>query len=347
MRKLLTARRRLCLLLLALILPLLPTTALASEPCERGGQVMERSVCDFDAFYGSPPRQLPQGWQPFIISGDLTYMQDVDTYWGPPALRMWNNGGTFKAGIWTQVRVTAGQGYRASIAWGGPNAPDHFGRQLGIDPTGGTDPNSPSVIWGPIHFGEGRFLNYPPGEGPNIDVKTRATSETMTVFFLVDHPSSTGDNLIFVDVIGLYIDESAPAFSTAVPTPAPVVQAAAVQPVVIPPTVAPLPTATPTETPLPTETPTPTVTPTATPSPTPTITPTWTPWPTATTESSPTNKTGETDDSVLRGGTAALVSVSQEVGRQGLLFFGLGGLGSALLLGGALIWLRKNARGER
>jgi hypothetical protein len=215
---------------------------------------MERSVCDFDAFYGSPPRQIPQGWQPFIIYGDLTYMQDVDTFFGPPSLRMWSNGGTFKAGISTQVRVTPGNGYRASIAWGGPNDPDNFGRQLGIDPTGGTDPNSPSVIWGPMHFGPGRFLNYPPGEGPNIDVKARAASDTVTVFFVVDHPRSTGDNLIYVDAIALYPDESAQGLPapvpTAVPAAAPVVQAAAVQQsVVVLPTATPFPTATPTETP--------------------------------------------------------------------------------------------------
>ncbi|HRJ44613.1 MAG TPA: hypothetical protein PL105_22145, partial [Caldilineaceae bacterium] len=210
-------------LLCALLLALLPSTLLASEPCEKDGQVIARDVCDFDTFYGSPPRQLPNGWQPFIISGDLAYMQDVDTFWGVPSLRMWSNGGTFKAGIWTQVRVTPGNGYRASIAWGAPNDPGSFGRQLGIDPTGGTDPNSPSVIWGPIHFGDGRLLNYPPGQGPNIDVKARAAGETVTVFFLVDHPHSTGDNLIFVDAIGLYPDESAPGLiPTATPVPAPI-----------------------------------------------------------------------------------------------------------------------------
>lgn len=333
-------------ILCALLIGLLPGTALASEPCEKDGQMIERSVCDFDAFYGSPPRQIPQGWEPFIIYGDLTYMQDVDTYFGPPSLRMWSNGGTFKAGILTQVRVTPGNGYRASIAWGGPNDPDNFGRQLGIDPTGGTDPNSPSVIWGPMHFGPGRFLNYPPGEGPNIDIKARAAGETMTVFFVVDHPRSTGDNLIYVDAIALYPDESAPGVPTPVPTEipaaAPVAEAASVQqPVVVQPTATPLPTATPTETPIPTATPTPTDTPTATPSPTPTITPTWTPWPTATPESG----AGNGDQTASSGGTmnglSGLVSVGEEVGRQGLLLFGFGGLGTALLLGAMLLWLRR------
>jgi len=326
--------------LVALLISLLPSLALASEPCEKDGQVIERSVCDFDTFYGSPPRQLPQGWQPFILSGELTYMQDADTFWGAPSLRMWNNGGTFKAGIWTQVRVTPGNGYRASVAWAAPNDPGSFGRQLGIDPTGGTDPNSPNVIWGPIHFGDGRLLNYPLGEGPNIDVKARAAGDTVTVFFLVDHPRSSGDNLIFVDAIALYPDESAPGLAaTATPVPAPVMQAAvAQQPAVILPTATPLPTVTPTDTPVPTETPTPTATLTATPSPTPTITPTWTPWPTATSQ---IISAGGSESDGRADPTDALISAAQSVGRRSLLLIGLMGLGSAGLLGGSLIWLRR------
>jgi hypothetical protein len=309
----------------------------ASEPCETGGNVIPKAVCDFDSFYGSPPRQLPNGWAPFILYGDLTYMQDVDTYWGAPALRMWNNGGTFKAGIYTQVQVTPGAGYRASVAWAAPNAPDHFGRQLGLDPTGGTDPNSPNVIWGPMHWGPGRMLNYP--EGPNIDVRARATGGTMTVFFLVDHPTSTGDNLIFVDAISLYPDENAPALAptpTSIPTDTPT---AVVQRVAILPTATwtPVPSATPTETPLPTETPTPTVTPSPTPSPTFTPSPTWTPWPTV------------TPDAAIQagspGGEGALLTVAagmaHQSGRSTLLLVGVIGIGGAGLCGSSLWWLRR------
>src|SRR5688500_10801823 len=156
-----------------------------------------RAGWDMDGPQGSPPNQLPGGWSSFILAGDVAYIVETSaggahTFWGPPSLKMHNSGGTFKAGIFTQVQVTPGAGYRASIAWGAPNAPDQFGRQLGIDPTGGTDPNSPAVVWGPMHFGDGRILNYPPPD-VNIDVKARAINGTVTVFFLVDHPQSTGD----------------------------------------------------------------------------------------------------------------------------------------------------------
>jgi len=248
---------------------LLPLPAQASEPCNPPN-VIPQPVCDFDSFRGDPPRQIPNGWNEFILSGDPTYLADVDTFWGPPSLRIWSSGGTFKAGIYTQVPVTPGQGYRASIAWGAPNAPETFGRQLGIDPTGGTDPNSPTVIWGPMHWGPGRILNYPPPD-VNIDVKARALADTITVFFLVDHPQSTGDNLIFIDAIALYPDDSAPAVEvptntpepapTATDTPLPPEPASAVA-------AAPPPAAT--DTPVP---PTATPEPTAAPSATPTVTP--------------------------------------------------------------------------
>ena len=280
-----------------------PAVALASDPCNPPN-VIPQPVCDMDNFYGGPPREIPEGWTPFVLSGDPTYMRDEHSFFGGGTLRMWSVGGTFKAGIFARVGVTPGAGYRASIAWGAPNAPETFGRQLGIDPTGGVDPNAPSVIWGPMHWGEGRILNYPPGEGPNIDVKARALGDAMTVFFLVDHPTSTGDNLIFIDAIALYPDESAPSVEppaptpeppTATPEPQPVVEpiAAAAAIVEQPAVIAPLPTDTPTAPPTPTESPTPEPTATATemPSPTPspttppTVTPTWTPWPSATPES--------------------------------------------------------------
>jgi hypothetical protein len=281
--------------------------AYASQPCEPPN-VIPQSVCDMDSFYGDRPRQAPVGWNIFVLSGEPDFYQDDHTYFGGPNLTIWSNGGTFKAGIYTQVPVTSGAGYRASISWGAPNAPDLFGRQLGIDPTGGTDPNAATVIWGPMHWGEGRILNYPPPD-VNIDVRARAVGETMTVFFLTDHPNSSGDNLILVDAIALYPDESAPAAiappptNTPEPTSEPVQEVAPAEAALaaagagaetaakaaslavpaaieVPATETPTPTVT--ATPLPTDTPTATPSPTPTATFTPLPTATWTPLPTVT-----------------------------------------------------------------
>jgi hypothetical protein len=319
-----------------------PHSAYASQPCEPPNMIA-RPVCDMDSFHGSPPRQLPDGWTEFILNGDPTYYQADHSFWGGPNLTIASAGGTFKAGIYTQVLVTPGAGYRASVAWGAPNAPDTFGRQLGIDPTGGIDPNSPAVIWGPMHWGPARILNYPPPD-VNIDVKARAVNGSITVFFLTDHPTSTGDNFIFIDAIALYPDESAPAVElppthTATPAAAPVqqaqVQAAAV--VALPTetptaTFTPIPTATATAT----ATPSPTPTTTFSPTPLPTPTATWTPWPTVT----------AAPPFSLLNAQAQLNQLAQRNYPIGLALLGLFSLSGAALCIGSFWWLRRMAGGS-
>jgi hypothetical protein len=320
----------------------------ASDLCNPPN-VIPQVTCDMDAFSGSPPRQLPVGWNAFVISGDPSYLEDHHTYFGGSNLTM-TSGAPFKAGIFTQVAVTPGAGYRASVAWGAPNQPDLFSRQLGLDPTGGTDPNAPTVIWGPMHWGEGRMLNYPPPD-VNIDVKARALGETMTVFFLTDHPQSrAADDLILIDVIGLYPDDSAPAVElppTATPAPEPVVEAApaaevvaAAAPIVEAAAATPVPTETPTV--LPTATPTapPTETATATPSPTPTYTATplptatWTPLPSATPE----------PPLSLEKAQAQATSLARAADRRSLVLLSGFGFGGALLFGASWGWLRRRRR---
>jgi hypothetical protein len=347
-----------CAPLLALgLLLALAHPVFASQPCEPPN-IIPRPVCDMDSFYGDRPRQGPVGWTIFVLSGEPDFYQDDHTFFGGPNLTIWSNGGTFKAGIYTQVPVTPGAGYRASISWGAPNAPELFGRQLGIDPTGGTDPNAPTVIWGPMHWGEGRILNYPPPD-VNIDVRARAVNETMTVFFLTDHPSSSGDNLILVDAIALYPDESAPAAIAAPPPtetptnttePPPAVEAepadaalaaasdpaaeAAVLSAGAPAVEAP--TDTPTALPTATVTPPPTSTPTATPSPTPTATftplptATWTPWPTVT-------PAGPFDAQALQ---VQMRANSRNFGGS-LVLFGTLSFSGALIFGAMLGFLRR------
>jgi hypothetical protein len=347
-------------LLIAYIRP-----AYASQPCEPPN-IIPQSVCDMDSFYGDRPRQGPVGWTIFVLAGEPDFYQDDHTFFGGPNLTIWSNGGTFKAGIYTQVPVTPGAGYRASISWGAPNAPDLFGRQLGIDPTGGTDPNAPTVIWGPMHWGEGRILNYPPPD-VNIDIKARAVGETMTVFFLTDHPNSSGDNLILVDAIALYPDESAPAAIAVAPTNTPEPPTATPEPVVeaapdanlaagdlgaaalaeaapadaalafeAAPVATDTPTAPPTATPLPTDTPTATPSPTPTATFTPLPTATWTPWPTVTPE-----------DAFDAAFDAAQLQARLRQGGNtvsgGLVLLGMLSFGAAGVFGFLLGWLRRRS----
>ncbi len=334
-------------LLLLLAIGVLPVSA--QHGCDPGNLIPN---CNLDTFYGSPPRQAPTDWVPFVLAGDLTFMQDQDTKWGAPSLRMWSNGGTFVAGIWTQVGgLTPGVAYKASIGWGAPNEPDAFGRRLGIDPTGATDPNAATVVWGPMHRGPGRMLNYPPPD-VNIDVSAVARSATVTVFVYVDHNYSTGDNYIFIDAVSLIVDPVQPVATPVPPTatPAPVIAQAA--PTAVPPSATPTPTATPTFTPTPTPSPTATATPTPTATLTPTPTHTPSPTPTSTLPPRPTATAGRSQVNAAGGaGNSAAVGLqwgginalggAGNPAPAGLLWGGISALGGAGALGVVLAARRR------
>ena len=142
-----------------------------------------------------------------------------------------------------------------------------------------SDPNSPNVQWGALHYGPGRILNRPgphSPDKPNVGVSAVAQSTTMSVFVWVEHPTSSGDNLIYIDQVGLKQDSSAPVAPVALPTPTDAPATDTPIPAAPPVRVAATAIVLPTETP----TPAPTFTPTPSPSPTPTDTPTATTTPT-------------------------------------------------------------------
>ncbi len=290
--------------------------------------------CDFNNFYSTPFGSAPAAWTPFVLSGAPAFVEATDTYFGPPSLQIWSDGGTFTAGIYQQVRnLTPGAVYLASVGWAAPNEPDSFGRRLGLDPTGGADPTAPTVVWGAMHRGPGRFGNYSTPGDPNLDVRAVAAGETMTIFFYVEHNYSTGANMIFVDAISLTRDESQPIAPpptpTSVPPPAARADAKPQATATRPPTATPSPT--PTMSPTPTATGTPTPTATATP----TATPSFTPSPTATLTRPPrATATPTPAPATLAGLTRAQ--------RPLLLPIGLTALAGSAGLGGLLLRRRRS-----
>ncbi len=312
-------------IVLATALIVAPIPALAQHGCDPGNLVPN---CDFEEFSGSAPREVPTGWWPFVLSGEPDFRhvtgKDAHTVYGNSSLRITTDGG-YVAGIYTQINgVQPGVAYKASLGWGAPSDPtDTFGRQLGIDPTGGTDPNSAAIVWGPMHWGDGRMLNRTP-PGLNIDVSAVAQGPTITFFIKVNHSTAAYGSMIFLDAASLFVDPVQPP-PTAVPptaTPRP-------RPTAVLPTATPRPTATPTVTPTPTATATatPTMTPTVTSTPTATTTPTATP--TSTLPPRPTATPG------------APVSKANGGASSGLLFGGVGALCGAGALGGVLAGKRR------
>jgi hypothetical protein len=307
--------------------------------CKEGNLIPN---CGMDNFVpipqGAASGMAPAGWTPFVVSGGLAMDPSPDTYWGAPSLRMWSDGGIFVAGIWTQVGgLTPGATYYASMGWGGPTEPDAFGRRLGIDPTGGTDPNSPNIVWGPMLRGPGKVLNDSNPGYPNIDVSAVAKGSTATVFVWVDHNYSTGQNQIFIDAVGLYQSDAPvappPTSTSPLPPPAsPTAAAPAAAPTRVPATAtaAALPP-TETATPAATDTPAPTATPTMTAAPTQTATPTQTLTPSVTPSSTLPPRPRATISAASRGSEVEVSSATAPP--RVLLFGGIGALACAGLLG--------------
>jgi hypothetical protein len=242
--------------------------------------------CGFDAFTdhaeGEKRYQVPEGWSYFVLAGDLDYRPADDTYWGAPSLWMLSDGVPFTAGIYQQVPVTPGVAYQTDIGWAAVTKKD-FERKLGLDPTGGTDPMAPTVIWGRSEWGMDPW--------PDLTISARAMGPVMTVFVWVHHPTTYGNDWIFLDAVGLWPDPSQPAATqTATSTPVPTRKPPTHTPSPVPATDTPPPatptasasaTVQPSDTPLPSDTPVPvptaTLTWTSTPVPSDTPTPTWTP----------------------------------------------------------------------
>jgi len=204
---------------------------------------------------------------------------------------------------------------------GGKLKGDFLGRIVGIDPTGGTDPQSPNVVWSPELWKQKR------ASGETLLVSAAAKSSTITVFIRAKNPQPHGQDQVFIDVASLNVDPNQPPQPppTDTPVPAtntPVRAAAAPTKVRVPPTATPAPatatpppTATNTATPSPTNTPAPTDTATPIPpTPTPTRTPRPTPTPASWLDSPPPTLTGV------------------------LLVLGIGSEGIALSLAGILGW---------
>jgi hypothetical protein len=287
--------------------------------------------CDFNSFSGN----VPTGFSPVIMSGQVNFVParggDSHSASGD-SLRLDSNG-TYVAAIYTRVDgLQPGTAYKASLGFAsGSVIASAYGRRLGIDPTGGVDPNSPKVVWGMDYWGDGKYLNYPPPD-VNLDVSAVAQSPMVTVFVRVDHNQSIPFSVMYIDMVSLIRDPVQPPPTAVPPTAVPT----AIPPTRVPPTALPS-----TSTPTRTATPTSTATPTHTPMPTATHTPTITPTPTATETPTmtPTSTLPPRPSATPGAPSSAQTVASGEHG--GFLFGGLGALAGAGVLAGAIVVVRR------
>lgn len=321
-----------------------PVGAGARNPCAEPGNLTVN--CGFDTFteqsWNDKQLRVPEGWWFFVLEGSPDFRQGADTFWGQPALWLVTDGVPFTAGLYQQVSVTPGVVYQTDIGWAaarcGEAVCENMERRLGLDPTGGTNPLAPSVVWSRIEAADDKW--------PDLTVSARATGPRMTVFVWVHHPASYGVDEVYLDAVGLWPDLSQPAATvTPQPSPTPTRRPATNTPrprptaslTALPPS--PTPTDTPSPEPTATDTPTPeptatwTVTPSPLPptdTPTPTPIPTRTPLPVARVVSTPAAR------SVVHGERPAGQNGSPA---EGLLYVGAGALAGAVLLAVLVLWL--------
>ncbi len=195
---------------------------------------------------GESKCQFKSDWNSFTISGNprIGYTNYPNMGSDPRSVKIEpGDGKPFSAGVYLTFNTTPGKTYCASWRWG-PNtnndqSKNAFGRTIGLDPSGGTNPQSGQVVWGNTWTKTGRILDYDLNKDPgdaNVDVKVTAQSNTMTIFLRADY-NAKENSFLLIDMVNVY-DEGT---SNPVPTNTPVPPTSTPQPTTPPPTATPQP----------------------------------------------------------------------------------------------------------
>ncbi len=214
------------------------------DPCEKQqNNLVKNGALGPDA-HDTPFGTVADEWNPFVVSG------------APPRFRVVNNEGVdsisqqiyssdaFDAGVLQTVYGTQpGAYYWVRLGWapaartsGTDNVESlAVGRQVGLDPYGGTDAKSPNVVWGPGYFGDVKGLNRLP-----LIILVPARADHVTVYLRAIAKDATGgESRVWLDALCMeprFDLGSAPAVqapASATPPPAPIVRPSATR---IPPT---------------------------------------------------------------------------------------------------------------
>lgn len=162
---------------------------------------------------------VARDWTAFVVGSNVPEFENAaNEGWDPYGSQyIWADLKTFDAGIYQRVtNLTPGQIYHYWLVWGqalhdiaGNNVKAWLiNRQLGVDLTGGTDPNAPTVIW-TIPYWDGGGFNR-----PEWNLSFTALNSTATFFLRVQNEHTDGRNKVFFDVACLY-----PASNAATTTP--------------------------------------------------------------------------------------------------------------------------------
>jgi LysM repeat protein len=222
----------------------------------------------FQTVSGEPPRVVAQGWTPWHITGSGTSFSeliqpeyypasDTESGLGIPRIRSGNDAqqyqtffATHTGGVYQRVTaVTPGTNYRFQVyAYVWSTALDNVDLsenpggvivQVGIDPTGGTNPESTAIVWSDA--GSPQYDAYFPYE-----VSAPVQGSAVSVFVRSTVSAAVKNNVIYLDDASLTVAGGTPVGANTA-TPTATATTAAVQtttaPTVVPATTAPATTA--------------------------------------------------------------------------------------------------------
>lgn len=172
--------------------------------------------CYFDDFYGNEGAGSGV-WKIFGNTSSIG-LNRSESWPAPPSVQLHGDHQTFDAGIFQRVTVTPGTGYKFVVYWAvvmvdgkGMHESD-INRRLGIDPYGGTDPNSGNIKWSPDYFGSGKF---------ELEMQEYARSPFLTVFVRVQNPDADKVVDVFLDTATLDPEPGMPPIQVSLPTATP------------------------------------------------------------------------------------------------------------------------------
>ncbi|MBI4787528.1 MAG: YncE family protein [Chloroflexi bacterium] len=154
----------------------------------------------------NPWDSLAMNWDSFVLGGAPTFQHVDNEQIDPYGSQQIYSVDTFDVGIrQTVTNLTPGNYYwfrlgysLAAKSYDGPNVRvNTIGRKVGVDPYGGTDPRSPSVIWGPDYFNGIAALNI-----PEMTMIFTAQSSQATIFLrAMATDGSGGENRVWFDAV--------------------------------------------------------------------------------------------------------------------------------------------------
>lgn len=204
------------------------------DPCEKQpNNVLKDGAMGPDQ-HDTPFGTVADEWNPFVFSGAAPHFRVVNNEGVDGISQQIYGSDAFDAGVLQTVYGTQpGAYYWVRMGWapaartsGTDNVESlSVGRQVGMDPYGGTDAKSPNVVWGPAYFGDIKGLN----RLQDI-ILVPARADHVTVFLRAIAKDSAGGNESRVWIDALCME---PRFDLGNAPSAP-----------LPPTATPLPSAT-------------------------------------------------------------------------------------------------------